>query len=132
MSDNYEEIVKKARDRVKIAELELIEAKEELEKVFDSKYPDGRFILKRWENYFFARHGGPQFVFEMFYESCKKHVGLSNQSHWTGTKHRSSLPRHSKTTLYATLDKMLKAAKKFGFPTDLVETFVKEYNEKVI
>lgn len=143
MQKTYEQKAKAARQRLEKAKDAVKRAKNALEKVFDEKYSEGRFFIKRMP----AGYNNPVEAYELWWENgWKKKIGLSTKKPYMMQEKfqeealikegiykcysRGRARWNSKLTQYVSLDKMMKATEKFGIPPALVKAFKEKYNGK--
>jgi hypothetical protein len=100
---------------------------------FVDRYPQGQFLIRRPDS--------PRFkTVEIFWRWSRRSdwrnpTSLGVSSHETyHTEYRPHVVQHDiglgKRTYYKTLEALIKASERFGFPSDLVALFVQEYNTK--
>ena len=129
--------VEQLKKKVAKLEKELAQAKYDLAHAYEDRYPNGRFIICRGNSPVWNGHGGAWF--ELYFQGIKN-FGFSNKSKGYGddkpivpgvykSGYRCSIFR--KTTQYDTIEKLMKAAKKFNVPLPLLEHYVKYYEEIV-
>lgn len=122
------EVNEAERLKRKIAKLtrDLAKAKRDLNTTYNNRYPNGRFIICRN-----TRWGVAPTTFELYYEDGRTHLGLTNtpsgptdQAMQPGVYYGSRRFGISRrTTQYDSLEKLIRAANKFGVPPELINAF---------
>jgi hypothetical protein len=101
--------------------------REYLDKEFAQKYPRGRYCVQRWK--YNGLHWCPKRS-----TSATKFAGVTVVDHDRYLNPGIQVERwqnnnFGKCTTYDSLDKMIAAARRFGFSEELISTFLGEYNK---
>jgi len=132
--------VKDAKDKVARLKRELAEAETELLHAYESRFPEGRFIIQRHNK---TWRGDSNKFYSLYWEvksgmNYQTKIGLTDEPRWA-LKEKPPAPGiyrmpirfnlNRKTTQYNSLEKMIRAAEKFELPQQLIQVFIDKYNE---
>jgi hypothetical protein len=127
---SYAKRFAEAKERIKDAEAALASAKDELVKVRESKFPSGKFELARGYTW---RRIGDWTAFYLFHKS----YGVCNVEAWDAICLKLNVYQFHKRynmqgtiTAYATLERLIAAARRHKVPEELISAFIAMHHSK--